>query len=327
MKLLISGYGGEGRPSIGKYEVKDGTVREIWSDAPAAPSFLCQTDGLLFAGLERQGSGEVLSYRKEGEEYKLLHRVPVEGGELCHLSFDGQNLYGACYGTGHLFVCHIEGNSFGKCSHLCQEGGETRAHYCAAGPGGKFVYGVNIAQDRVYCYLPGKGELTENPAFPYLQLPKGEGPRHLCFHPQLPMAYLITEYTSRVFQLTLDRETGALAVRGQVSAPPEEFEDSSYGSGIVISRDGSRLYAGNRGANTISVFAVNADGSPEKVQDASCGDDWPRCLSLTREGGYLVVANQRSNDVALLPVRPNGTLGEADMRIPFASPSFAEEEK
>jgi 6-phosphogluconolactonase len=72
---------------------------------------------------------------------------------------------------------------------------------------------------------------------------------------------------------------------------------------IVTSGDGSFVYLGNRGANTVGVFATFDDGATLTPQASpDCGGDWPRHLTLDEENAWLYVANQRSGTITWLPI-------------------------
>jgi 6-phosphogluconolactonase len=71
---------------------------------------------------------------------------------------------------------------------------------------------------------------------------------------------------------------------------------------IHIAPDGKRLYVSNRGHNSIAVFDINNNGSLSLVSTPSCGGNWPRNFALTSNGRFVVVANQYSNEICILPI-------------------------
>lgn len=318
LQLLITGYSG-----AALYEQRPDGWESIWQEEGGAPSFACRAGSLVITGQEQPQGGFLGIYQKEPQGLRLLNRVPTPGGGLCHLAWNPacRTLYGSCYETGHILTAELspEGQVLRLEALEEPESSLSRTHCCTLSPEGRYVYGVNIARDRIYRYRAVSGGLE--PEGEFLQLPAGEGPRHLCFHPALPLACLITEYTSRIWLLSYEPDTGRLRAEGQVSALPEGFSGESYGSGILFSPDGRRLYAGNRGADTAAVFALE-DGALRKVQDASCGGNWPRHLNLG--GDWLLTANQRSYRVDALRLDGDGLIAGVDFSIPFSHPSYTE---
>jgi 6-phosphogluconolactonase len=109
----------------------------------------------------------------------------------------------------------------------------------------------------------------------------------------------------------VDRATGALAPRGVV-------EMGTSPSCLVFNTAGTRLYSANEtdrtgdGAEgTVSAFAVDpADGQLKLLNTVRSGGAGPTYVSLHPSGRFLLVANYFGGSVAVLPILPNGSLGE-----------------
>jgi 6-phosphogluconolactonase (cycloisomerase 2 family) len=76
----------------------------------------------------------------------------------------------------------------------------------------------------------------------------------------------------------------------------------SQPSAIDLSADGRFLYVGNRGPNTIAVFALHGK-EPELVAEVPCGGRWPRHFTLLDP--HLYVANERSNTITVFTLDPD----------------------
>jgi 6-phosphogluconolactonase (cycloisomerase 2 family) len=109
----------------------------------------------------------------------------------------------------------------------------------------------------------------------------------------------------------VDRATGSLAPRGVV-------EMGTSPSCLVLNAAGTRLYSANetdRTANgsegTVSAFAVEpAAGQLKLLNTVRSGGAGPTYVSLHPSGRFLFVANYFGGSVAVLPVQPDGSLGE-----------------
>jgi 6-phosphogluconolactonase len=73
-------------------------------------------------------------------------------------------------------------------------------------------------------------------------------------------------------------------------------------SEVLTGRDGRFVYVGNRGPDTVSVFAWDGDGATA-VAEVATGGEWPRHLALVSD--HLYVANERSHNVTIFRVDPD----------------------
>ena len=109
----------------------------------------------------------------------------------------------------------------------------------------------------------------------------------------------------------VDRATGALTPRGVV-------EMGTSPSCLAFNAAGTRLYSANEtdktgtaAEGTVSSFAVNpGDGQLQLLSTVRSGGAGPTYLSLHPSGRFVFVANYFGGSVAVLPVLPDGSLGE-----------------
>lgn len=114
-----------------------------------------------------------------------------------------------------------------------------------------------------------------------------------------------------IHQFRVDRETGALT-------PAGVFELGTSPSHLALNADGSRLYSANEtdrvgddNEGTISAFAIDPrDGSLTPLNTVRSGGAGPTYVSLHPSVRFLLVANYFGGSVAVLPVLPDGRLGE-----------------
>lgn len=115
-------------------------------------------------------------------------------------------------------------------------------------------------------------------------------------------------YGNTIYALRFHSTTGRL-VRTAAAA---ETRNPSF---LVVSPNGRYLYAANEvGAadDTVSAFAIDAkSGKLAPLNHASSRGSAPCHLALDKTGKWLAVANYASGSVAILPVLPDGKLGEA----------------
>lgn len=107
------------------------------------------------------------------------------------------------------------------------------------------------------------------------------------------------------------RSTGAMT-------PHSVIEMETSPSFLVFNKDRTRLYSTNetarddRGAGTVTSFRVDPlTGGLQTLNTVSSGGAGPTYASIHPSGRYLFVANYFGGSIAVLPVLPDGSLGEA----------------
>lgn len=196
------------------------------------------------------------------------------------------------------------------------------AHMIEADPSGRYVLHVDLGLDEILVWKldSERGKLTaNNPAA--VSLPAGDGPRHVCFHPNGRWLYSIQEEGSTIVRFDFDAATGRLTERQTISSLPPGFAGSNFCSEILVSNDGRFLYAGNRMHDSIGIFAVGSDGALKFVGEEWTRGNYPRSFSFDPSGKYLYCCNQRGDNVAAFSVdMKTGGLSFTQL-VPVGNPS------
>ena len=163
----------------------------------------------------------------------------------------------------------------------------------------------------------------------------GLGPRHLDFHPTLPLAYVAFERGNKLSAYRLEGEAlGASAaftadiltrdLPGQHAGaihvhPAGGFVYVTNRKSAVQPQDGTPVFAG--GENTLAVFALDPHGAPRLIQHEDTRGFEPRTFAIDPSGRFLVVANQKAMVVRAgqAPTPPNLALFSigADGKLTF----------
>ena len=148
-------------------------------------------------------------------------------------------------------------------------------------------------------------------------LPKGSGPRHGLWHPSGHL-YVVTELSCEVFVLSPDRTGRWHVVSGQ---PLLGTLDTDTAAELSSSRDGSTLYAGVRGSDTVGVLSVRGHGEElQLLALAETGTHWPRHHLVVDD--TLLVAGQLAHEIVSLPLDARtGIPGKVRHRTPSPSPT------
>lgn len=198
-------------------------------------------------------------------------------------------------------------------------------HALVPSPDGQHVYASDLGADKVFIYRydgASQGHPLSPAIPPAAALPPGSGPRHLVFDAKGSHAYLTLEMSAEV--VVFDVQKGALVERQRLPLTERPEAAAKAAGGLHLSADGRFLYVSNRGTvNQIVVFAVGKDdGRLALVQRRSVEGDHPREFTLDPSGNFLLVANQKSNEIVVLHRDPlSGTLGEAVQTLHQPAPS------
>lgn len=178
-----------------------------------------------------------------------------------------------------------------------------------------FLHVVDLGIDAVLRYRldvsTGRCEYVDA-----LMLPEGAGPRHMCFHPNIPVAYIINELNSTISTCAVNEKDGSLRIVDTMSALPSGFcgagDDSvSTCAAIRIHPTGRWVYASNRvvdGSGILSHFEIHPKRGTLCYKSATLtGGSTPRDFNFASNGKELLVANQESGSV--LSFRVEGSTG------------------
>jgi 6-phosphogluconolactonase len=306
------------------------------ANAGANPSFLTNHPSarVLYAVNELE-NGAVSAFAIERSTGALtrLNQQPSEGGAPCYVSVDrsGRALLVANYTGGNVALLPIEtSGALGHPTSVVRHTGTgPHAHCILPDPSNRFALAADLGADRVFVYRLDIDEKALRHVSEAVMRP-GAGPRHIAFHPTLPLVFVANELDSTVATLRFDAERGTLSPQDTRSTVPADWTGTNYPADIHIaaSANGSALrapcslYVSNRGHNSIAVFSVaESTGALALDQVVSTEGDWPRNFTLHPSGRWLLVANQRSDSVVVFGRDPeNGRLTPTQQRIAIPSP-------
>ncbi|WP_329334640.1 lactonase family protein [Streptomyces sp. NBC_01352] len=294
------------------------------------PSYLAvHPNGRTLYAVNEREAGAVTAVRLS--DRKVLGSHSTGGGSPCHLSVHpgGRWLLSANYGSGSVAVHPIDASgALGERADLVthsspapgpgQEG--PHAHQFVTSPDGGHVLAVDLGTDTVYTYRLDErtgrlGEVAQAHTRP------GAGPRHLTFHPGGRYAYLANEVDNTVAVCAYDPDSGRLTVGdAQSTGTGSGTNGTNYPAQILVTSNGAYAYLANRGHNSLTRYAVEADGARLRLLDTvPVSGDFPRQVAFSPDGTLLFAANQKSGTVSVFHVdEDSGALRLAGE--PFASP-------
>ncbi|MEU6863425.1 lactonase family protein [Streptomyces sp. NPDC046876] len=293
------------------------------TDALADPSYLAlhRDTGVLYAVSETE-QGAAGAFRPTPDGLTALGpAVRVGGSGPTHLSVAGRRLLTANYTSGSVssLALDADGRLCGPAAVLAHRGGgpdpsrqeRPHAHQVLSDPSGRWVLSVDLGTDsvRVCAADPATGSLRLQGE---TALRAGTGPRHLAFHPEGEVLYVVHELEPQLTVCRWHPGAGRVEAGAEVPIPSEASPGGggtqgvrAYPSAVVASPDGRFVWVAVRGTDVIAAFSL-ADGPerPRPTAGVPCGGSWPRDLAVDPAGRRLYAANERSGDVSWFDVDP-----------------------
>lgn len=299
------------------------------------PTYLAVHSGTnrLYAVSEMADNGFVVAYQFDPVTNVLveLNRQPTGGGYPCHLSLDTERswLFGVNYMSGKVWLFPIgENGAILPLSDQIQHAGSgvhpdrqegPHPHSIVNIPNTDFWLVPDLGTDQLYVYhhdeANGKLKLQAAAA-----AEPGAGPRHVAFHPSMPLAYIINELNSTITAYRYERHTGLLTYLQTVTTLPVNYKGESTCADIHISLNGEYLYGSNRGHDSIAVYKVLHDGRLEQSAAAASGGKTPRNFVLDPSNTFLLAANQDSSSVVIMRLNDKGIPESTGHAIKFFKP-------
>lgn len=263
----------------------------------------------------------LFSIVQEGEQGGITHLVKDSTGHYirqsdllshgappAYLAYDAdrQFVYSANYHEGEVSVYTVNDQNklelLDRITHSGYSIHENQAsphpHYSNLTPDGKYLVVCDLGTDELYSYdITDAGKLEEESR---LKLEPGSGPRHLTFHPNGQIAYLVAELSSEMIVLDYNQENAEFTEIQRLSTIPESHKGFNSGAALRVSSDGKFLYASNRGHDSIVIFTIDEASKKLSVLDYVPSEGHtPRDFNLDPAEEFLVVGHQDSDNLTL----------------------------
>jgi 6-phosphogluconolactonase len=280
-------------------------------------------------------TGAVSSFSIEGKTGKLavLNQQPSAGAGPCHLAVDktGKCVLVANYGSGSFAALPIEADGrLGEPRSKIQDAGSSvnkerqsgpHAHQIIPDPANQFAFGCDLGLDKVFIWKLKPGEaLLDSENAHVVSVEPGAGPRHLAFHPNGRVAYVINEMGSTIS--VFRRAKGTLVESQTVSTLPEGFHGTSTCAEVQVHPSGKFVYGSNRGHNSIAVFAVDEkSGKLKLIEHQSTQGKTPRHFAIDPTGKWLLAENQDSDNIVIFRIdQQSGKLSPTGDKVEVGAP-------
>ncbi|MFN8207963.1 MAG: lactonase family protein [Bacteroidales bacterium] len=302
------------------------------------PSFLAVHPGKRFVyAVNENQNGEISSFILDTIQMQLrfLNKVSSEGSYPCHLSVshDGKFVFTANYGSGTVvFLPVTNSGMLAKAVWSDQHQGSgpdknrqegPHAHMIIPGTDENTAWSSDLGTDRVYRYNidPISGMISQK-NLPLATIP-GSGPRHLAFHPSGNPLYILNELNGTIEVFSTPGNPDSLKRMQAISTLPAGDTSFAGSADIHLTPDGRYLYASNRAdINTLAIYRVDSiSGILSLLGHQSTAGKSPRNFAIDPSGSFLLVANQKSNNIVVYKINQGtGLLEETGFSTAVPAP-------
>lgn len=268
-------------------------------------------------GEEGKVPGAVIFLNEDGS-YKSHKGIHFKD-DACFLSLDkeGKHLLGISYGSGRLNIYPLDSHGIPGDAVSTINEGMNKAHCVLLPPDGKNIYIPYVKNNLAllqYSYDGDSGKI--NPLEPKnANPPEGTGPRHMAYHPTLPMVYFSNEQGVGL-SVYHRQANGQLKIKQDINILPQGMSKIGLSaSDLLITPDGKFLFAGLRGHKQnfdhISRYRVLEDGRAQFL-GLTKAEKTPWGLTLSPDGKYLMVSATLGSSLNAYRILPGGNLQEVD---------------
>lgn len=282
------------------------------------PSYLALSPGgrYLYAVSETDDgeidpSGTVTAFaRDRSGDLTVINSSSSGGSGPCHISLSPTKdfLLAANYVAGTVAAIAVGPEGVGPVAdtvshkHLeASANSVSHPHMIAFDPVTEEVLVPDLGLDLVLTYrLTERGRLVEKPSS-RLELPPRSGPRHLVFHPNRRDLFILNETANTL--VALRRTPHGFVVTDTASTLQSIAASSSWASAVRVSSNGRFVFAANRARSDGSIAVLSYEEDAGRLNPAivaSSSGIWPHDFLLVPESERLIVANQDSDNLALL---------------------------
>lgn len=306
--------GGLGRGGISVF--RRGARTERWEEIQTVertnPSYLCfgrderflyavQADGEQVAAFSLDPSTGMLTYLNE-------HHIGFRNGVFCQTDKKGDYLIvSSCSrGNGGIVVFRIAPDgSLGEITDIVVPDGEegpldvqrtTKPHQTCFDAEYRYLVESDKGMDQEVTYSldTQTGTLTKVST---TKMRPASCPRHIAFHPNGKMAYVLTERFGTV--VPCKYEEGVLTpLRIIPLTPPEFLGNKDSAAEIEVHPNGRFLFVTTRGFNAIFSFGIMEDGLLEPISRCQDGISKVRHFKLSADGKRMFCANETGHSVS-----------------------------
>lgn len=329
-ELITDDFGGKGQ---GIYTVKlneeTGVLTHSHTLKTLNPAYLVISDNKKFlytiTEVLEEKQPKVKAYKiKPDFSLEFINELDVIGSLPCHIAFNQKSVLVACYGSGNLlcFETNDQGELIKQTNNFIHKGFSINkerqeaphAHQVMIHPKKGQVFVPDLGIDEVKVYTLENKTMQE---FYEINIPEGEGPRHIVFNKKGDLGYLLNELTGDIS--ILKEENNYFEFFKNVKSLPDSFNETPGASAVRLHPNKPYLYAANRTLDAITIFETINDDLQLIGFQYTHGKTL-REFNVSPDGNWLIACLQDSDDTVVYKIQEDGTLQEISRSKSFLSP-------
>lgn len=304
--------------------------------------YLYATDERKDLGGRYGNGGGVCAYRINQEDGTLefINSVSSVGSYPCYIVADNKNRYAFVSNHGNHFdvvtkvqlnskgvyeavkvyddgnIAMFPINSDGSLDECCDvkvlSGNSVKdvyqwsphPHSVWLDPTNKFLISGDKGTDKVRVYSIDyiNGKLHEVSV--YNTIP-GTGPRHIAFHPSLPVIYVNSEINNTLNAFEFNFQNGEMKLIDTIRAipypyiPPDPLDHfaNNETADLRVHHTGKFVYLSNRGHNSIACYKIHENSRMELIEFVPSNGEIPRSINFDLKQEKLYAVNQRTGNI------------------------------
>lgn len=297
----------EQKIQVYRLDTKDGTLSPVEAIAvDGGPGSLAvdPQKKYLFASLRTNSS--LASFRIDPTTGKLkpISTAALPKGEnAAFVATDrsGKYLLSASYSAGKVVVHKLGDDGTIQTPALQTVETAKTAHCIATDPQNRYVLVPHVAPNAVFQFRldSATGKLT--PADKAAGGTAKAGPRHLAFHPTLPLAFTSDESGNSITSYRYQPATG-LKPDQTLSTLPDDFNKQNSTAEVKVHPSGKFVWVSNRGHDSLAGFAIQEGTGKLSAIGQTPTEKTPRSFDIEPEGRYAFGAGEGSGKLAVFKV-------------------------
>lgn len=289
-----------------RIDAKTGAIASVASYAVPNPLYFARSGSILYSTC----TSGLSSFRAVDGGLEPVDSVRIDGGSgMCHLSVmpGGGSVAWAAYSGGLVGTVEVSDGRFGRLTTHAHKGSgpnlprQDAAHpHCAVPtPDGKGFAVCDLGLDSIVTYPGGR---------PFGTTPAGAGPRHVLFHSNGRLAFVVFELGNYlgVYEWSAEKGFGRLLdqVRTVEAWPTGRGYNGDLGAAVRFTPDGRRVVVSNRGEQSLVAYDFDeATGKLAFKARTKLPGSWPRDFIFLGDTLALVTM-ERTGEVHTLQYDP-----------------------
>ena len=298
----------EKKIAVYRLDPKDGKLTAVEALAvDGGPGSLCVDPDhkFLFASLRTIDSLAGYSIDAKTGTLKHLSTIPREkGGNAAYVNYDPvrKALYSASYMAGNWGAHQVEADGKLNPDRLEWLKTKTTAHAVVFSPDRQWLFVPHVETNSIFQH-----RRTKSGGFASADEAKGgtpkAGPRHLAFHPTLPLAFSSDETGNSITAYHFDSRAG-LKKTETLATLPTDFKGKNSTAEVKVHPNGKFVWVSNRGHDSLAGFAIDEKGKLSALGQTPT-EKTPRSFEIEPDGRWLFGAGEGSGKLAVFRIDVN----------------------